>query len=206
MEQFMGLFRNPKRIFVTGLIVFLPVFVTGWLLKILFDALDGPVAGLIQAQLGRRLPGLGLLLMLVAIFLVGMLASNIVGARLLRSFERLLMRVPVVRSIYGPAKQLFQAMAKEDTSEQEVVAVEFPRRGLYMVGFVTRRDPHGVTVFLPTTPNPTSGFLIACDAQEVTPLPMTFDEAMQMIVSGGFVGPGAAIVPRSTPAIRAAER
>ena len=202
----MSLFRNPKRIFVTGLIVVVPLFVTCWLLKILFDALDGPVATLIETFLQRRIPGLGVLLMLLAIFLVGMLASNVLGARMLRAFERLLMRVPLVRSIFGPAKQLFQAMAKEDTSEQEVVAVEFPRRGLYMVGFVTRRDAHGVTVFLPTTPNPTSGFLVICEAQEVTSLHMTFDEAMQMIVSGGFVGPGATILPRATPAIRAAER
>jgi uncharacterized membrane protein len=201
----MGLLRNPKRIFVTGVLIVLPLLVTYWLLKFPVQALDGLVSPLIEALVGRRLPGLGLLAMLLVIFLVGILASNIVGARLLRSFERLLLRVPLVRSIFGPAKQLFMAMAKEDTSEQEVVAVQFPRPGLYMVGFVTRRDEHGVAVFLPTTPNPTSGFLVICEAQEVTPLALTFDEAMQMIVSGGFVGPGAAILPRH-PTIRAAER
>jgi uncharacterized membrane protein len=202
----MALFRNPKRIFVTGLLAVLPLLVTWWLLSFLFHALDGLVAPLIETFVGRHLPGLGLLLTLSAIFVVGMLANNIVGARVLRAGERLLLHVPLVRAIYAPAKQLFMAMAKEDTSEQEVVAVEFPRAGLYMVGFVTRRDEFGVTVFIPTTPNPTSGFLICCEAREVTPLGMTFDEGMQMIVSGGFVGPGASILPRRSPTIRAAER
>lgn len=202
----MTLFRNPKRIFVTGLLAVLPLLVTWWLLSFLFHALDDLVAPLIEAFVGRHLPGLGLLLTLAAIFVVGMLANNIVGARVLRSGEKVLLRVPLVRAIYGPAKQLFMAMAKEDTSQQEVVALEFPRPGLYMVGFVTRRDEYGVTVFIPTTPNPTSGFLVCCEAREVTPLAMTFDEGMQMIVSGGFVGPGASILPRRAPGIRAAER
>jgi uncharacterized membrane protein len=187
--------RNPKRIFVTGLIAVLPLLVTWWLLSLLFDVLDGLVAPLIDKLAGRHLPGVGLLLTLLAIFVVGLLANNIVGARVLRSFEALLLRIPLVRAIFGPAKQLFRAMGKEDTSEQEVVAVEFPRPGLHMIGFVTRRDEHGVTVFLPTTPNPTSGFLVICEPREVTSLDVTFDEAMAMIVSGGFVGPGAAVVP-----------
>jgi uncharacterized membrane protein len=78
--------------------------------------------------------------------------------------------VPLVRSIFGPASQLFNSMAKEDSSEQKVVAVEFPRPGLFMVGFVTRRDERGVTLFLPTTPTRRSASSIVCDAREVTPL------------------------------------
>ncbi len=190
----MAAFRNPKRIFATGLLATLPLLVTWWLLSLLFHALDGLVAPIIETLLNRSLPGLGLLLTLLAIFLVGLLANNIVGARLLRAFEELLLRLPLVSSIYGPAKQLFRAMSDEQTSEREVVCVEFPRPGLFMIGFVTRRDDYGVTVFLPTTPNPTSGFLVICDAHQVTPLSMPFDEAMQMIVSGGFVGRGAGVL------------
>jgi uncharacterized membrane protein len=184
--------KHPKRIFATGLIVVLPLLVTWWLLRFLFQAVDGLVS-----PWNEKLPGIGILVTLLAIFLVGLLANNIVGARLLRGFEALLLKLPFVRSIFGPAKQLFMAMGKEDNSAQEIVAVQFPRPGLYMVGFVTRRDQHGVTIFLPTTPNPTSGFLILCAAGEVTPLAMTFDEAMSMIVSGGFVGDGAAILKRT---------
>jgi uncharacterized membrane protein len=190
----MAALGNPRRIFVTGLIAVLPLLITWWLLAFLFQALDGLVAPLLERLAGRALPGMGLLLTLLAIFLVGLLASNIVGARVLRAGEGLLLKIPLVRAIYAPAKQLFRTMASE-SSDQEVVAVQFPRPGLYMVGFVTRRDEHGVTVFLPTTPNPTSGFLIVCHPREVTPLNLPFDEAMQMIVSGGIVGPGTAILP-----------
>lgn len=192
----MSPFRHPRRVFVTGLLVVLPLLITWWLLAFLFRALDGPVAEVIEAIAGRHLPGLGLLLMLAAIFVVGLLASNIVGARIVRAFESVLLKIPLVRSIFGPAKQLFLTLAREDSSEQEVVSIEFPRPGLFMVGFVTRRDERGVTVFIPTTPLPTAGFLIVCDAREVTPLDVPFDEAMQMIVSGGIVGPGTAVLPR----------
>jgi uncharacterized membrane protein len=192
----MSPFRHPRRVFVTGLLVVLPLLITGWLLAFLFRALDGPVADVIEAIAGRKLPGLGLVLMLFGIFLVGLVASNMVGARMVRGFENLLLKIPLVRSIFGPAKQLFMTLAREDSSHHEVVTIEFPRPGLFMVGFVTRRDERGVTVFIPTTPLPTAGFLIVCDAREVTPLDVPFDEAMQMIVSGGIVGPGAAVLPR----------
>ena len=203
--------RNPKRIFVTGLLAILPLFVTGTLLLAFLHWINGPVGSLVQILLNWLMPvqpqdwvsgiyrtTLGVVLTLainlLAIFLVGLLANNIVGARMLRSFEQMLLRLPIVSSIYSPAKQLFRALSDEATGEREVVAVEFPRPGLFMIGFVTRRDDFGVTVFLPTAPNPTSGFLVICEARQVTSLPMPFDEAMQMIVSGGFVGPGAAVL------------
>jgi uncharacterized membrane protein len=195
----MSPFRHPRRIFVTGLLVVLPVFITVWLLKFVISTLDDPIAHVIERIAGQPLPGLGLLVMLLAIFVVGLLANNIVGARLVRGFETLLLKIPLVRSIFGPAKQLFMTLAREDSSEQEVVSVEFPRPGLFMVGFVTRRDERGVTVFIPMTPLPTAGFLIVCDAREVTPLGIPFDEAMQMVVSGGLVGPGTGVLPRRGP-------
>jgi uncharacterized membrane protein len=195
----MSPFQHPRRIFVTGLLVVLPVFITVWLLKFVISTLDDPIAHVIERIAGQPLPGLGLLVMLLAIFVVGLLANNIVGARLVRGFETLLLKIPLVRSIFGPAKQLFMTLAREDSSEQEVVSVEFPRPGLFMVGFVTRRDERGVTVFIPMTPLPTAGFLIVCDAREVTPLGIPFDEAMQMVVSGGLVGPGTGVLPRRGP-------
>jgi uncharacterized membrane protein len=200
----MASLKHPRRIFVTGLLAVLPLLITWQLLAFLFRALDGPVAPVIEAIVHRQIPGLGLLLTLLAIFMVGLLANNIVGARLLRGFEALLLRMPLVRAIFGPAKQLFVTMSREDGAEREVVMVEFPRPGLFMIGFVTRRDERGVTVFLPTTPNPTSGFLIICEAREATPIPMPFDEAMQMIVSGGIVGPGSQLLPRRSSSVRAA--
>jgi uncharacterized membrane protein len=179
-----------RRTFATGLLVVLPLFVTVAVFRFLFRTLEGTgIATLIETLAGRRLPGLGTALTLLAIFLVGLLTQNIMGARLVNAFERFLLKVPLVRSIYGPAKQLFMALGAEGNT-QEVVAVEFPRKGLHMVGFVTRREGGRVFVFLPTAPNPTSGFLVICSPEEVHPLGIPFEAAMRLIVSGGIVSPG----------------
>jgi uncharacterized membrane protein len=164
-----------RRTFVTGLVVVLPVAVTAWLLAFLFHTLEElGVAPLIEAYAGRRLPGLGTALVLSAIFLVGLVAQNIVGARLLRALEALLLRVPLVRAIFGPAKQLFVALGSDEAQAREVVAVEYPRKGFFMVGFVTRRDREGVSVFLPFSPVPTAGLLLICRPEEVHPVGIPF--------------------------------
>jgi uncharacterized membrane protein len=190
-----------RRTFITGLVVVLPLAVTAWLLTYLFHTLEAlGVAPLIEARVGRRIPGLGTALVLSAIFVVGLLAQNIVGARLLRALEALLLRVPLVRAIFGPVRQLFVALGSDDAQAREVVAVEYPRRGFFMVGFVTRRDTHGVSVFLPFSPIPSAGFLLICRPEEVHPLGIPFEAAMQLVVSAGVAHPAASILPRpATP-------
>ena len=194
----MSALSHPRRTFVAGLLVVLPLAVTYWFLNFLFRSLDGlGLARLVEELVGRPLPGLGTLLALLSIYLVGLLASNIVGARLVTAFESLLLKVPLVRGIFGPAKQLFMALGSEGGSAQEVVAVEYPRRGLFMVGFVTQRDSRSVCVFIPTSPNPTSGFLVVCDPVEAHALGIPFEAAMRLIVSGGVVHPGVSLIPAS---------
>jgi uncharacterized membrane protein len=179
-----------RRTFATGLLIVLPLFVTLWVLRLVFQAFEGTgLAVLIEAFVGWRIPGLGTALTLLSLYLLGLFASNIVGARLVQAFENALLRIPVVRAIFGPAKQLFVALGAEG-SAQETVAVEYPRKGLFMVGFVTKRERGQVCVFLPTAPNPTSGFLVICSESEVHPLGMRFEAAMSFIVSGGVVSPG----------------
>lgn len=197
----MSALSHPRRTFVAGLLVVLPLAVTYWLLNFLFRSLDGiGLAHFVEELAGRRLPGLGTLLTLASIYLVGLLASNIVGARVVAALEALLLRVPLVRGIFGPAKQLFMALGSDGGTAQEVVAVEYPRRGLFMVGFVTQRQGESVCVFLPTSPNPTSGFLVVCDPREVHPLGIPFEAAMRLIVSGGVVHPGTSLLPTSVGA------
>jgi uncharacterized membrane protein len=192
----MSALSHPRRTFVAGLLVVLPLAVTYWLLNFLFRSLDGlGLARFVEELAGRRLPGLGTVLTLGSIYLVGLLASNIVGARVVAALEALLLRVPLVRGIFGPAKQLFMALGSDSGSAQEVVAVEYPRRGLFMVGFVTQRQSGSVCVFLPTSPNPTSGFLVVCEPQEVHSLGIPFETAMRLIVSGGVVHPGISLLP-----------
>lgn len=196
----MSAIARVRQTFITGLVVVLPLAVTAWLLTFLFHTLEElGVAPLIEAQLGRRVPGLGTALALSTIFLVGLLAQNIVGARLLRAFESLLLRVPLVRAIFGPARQLFVALGSDDPRAREVVAVEYPRKGLFMVGFVTHRDRDGVSVFLPTSPIPSAGFLVICRAEEVHPLGISFDAAMRLVVSAGVVHPEGRLLPQMAP-------
>lgn len=186
----MSLVSKARRTFVTGLVVVLPLAVTAWLLTYLFHTLEAlGVAPLIEQHVGRRLPGLGTALVLSAIFLVGLLAQNIVGARLLRALEGLLLRVPLVRAIFGPVRQLITVLGSDDSQAREVVAVEYPRKGFFMVGFVTRRDEQGVSVFLPFSPIPSAGFLLICRPEEVHPLGIPFEAAMQLVVSAGVVHP-----------------
>jgi uncharacterized membrane protein len=187
---------SPRRTFVSGLLLILPLVITIWLIGFIFRLLDGlGVSTLIEAVAGRKIPGLGTAITIAVIYLIGLAAGSIVGARILRAVETVFLRLPFVRSIYGPARQLFSVLGRDQGSSQEVVLVEYPRKGLYMMGFVTDRDVRSVSVFLPTTPNPTSGFLVLCDPGEVTPLAVTFPEAMNFIVLGGVVKPGQPLFP-----------
>jgi len=190
-----------RRTFITGLVVVLPLAITAWLLTFLFHTLEElGVAPLIETHVGWRIPGLGTALALSTIFLVGLLAQNIVGARLLRALEALLLKVPLVRAIFGPAKQLFVALGSDDSRAREVVAVEYTRKGLFMIGFVTRRDAEGVSVFLPLSPIPSAGFLVLCRAEDVHPVGIPFEAAMQLVVSAGVVHPDTSLMPRAASA------
>jgi uncharacterized membrane protein len=190
---------HPRRTFVTGLLLILPLVVTIWLIGFIFRLLEGLGAStLIETLAGRKIPGLGTAITLAVIFFIGLAAGSMVGARILGAVETVFLRIPLVRSIYGPARQLFSVLGRDEGSSQEVVLVEYPRKGLYMMGFVTHRDSTSVSVFLPTTPNPTSGFLVLCAPAEITPLAMTFPEAMNFIVSGGIVKPGDPLFPSPT--------
>ena len=168
---------------------------------------DTHVAGLLPARynpetyLPFSLPGLGLLLMLAFLTLVGMLTAGLAGRTLVRLGERLLSRMPIVRSVYGTLKQIFETvLAQKSRSFREVVLVEYPRRGLGAIGFVTgptrgeiqaRSQEEMVNVFLPTPPNPTSGFLLFVPRRDLIHLDMTIEEGMKMVISGGIVGPAA---------------
>jgi uncharacterized membrane protein len=193
--------------FLTGVIVTAPISITIFLVWQFLDFLDTHVAGLLpgrynpETYLPFSLPGLGLLLMLAFLTIVGMLTANFAGRALVRMGERLLSRMPIVRSLYGTLKQIFETvLAQKSRSFREVVLVEYPRRGLGAIGFVTgptrgeiqaRSGEEMVNVFLPTTPNPTSGFLLFVPKSDLIHLDMTIEEGMKMVISGGIVGPAA---------------
>jgi uncharacterized membrane protein len=205
--------------FLTGVIVTAPIGITAFLVWQFVTFLDTQVGGLIpdrynpESYLPFSVPGLGLLIMLAFLTLVGFLAAGLAGRTLVRIGERLLSRMPIVRSVYGTLKQIFETvLAQSSRSFREVVLVEYPRRGIGAIGFVTgsSRDEDAasgedelVHIFLPTTPNPTSGFLLFVPRKDLVHLDMTVEEGMKLVISGGIVGPRiglgavAAVLPRA---------
>jgi len=200
-----------RRYFITGLIVFLPVAVTLSVLRWLFRTSDSFLGSLFTLLFGRSIPGLGLMATIAAIFLLGALATNVAGRRLVAWFDRLMLRIPLARSIYSATKQLSDSILMQRRAAfQRPVLVEWPRRGMYTVGFVTGetggrvQDVAGqrvINVFVVSTPNPTTGFLILVPADQVYTLDLTVEDALKLVMSGGIVTP-----PRSrytVPAERA---
>lgn len=200
--------RFLRRTFLTGLLILLPLFVTYILIDFLFDLFAGVGAPLVKGLfrvlrtdgyewVRPLVPMVNLGLALAAIFLLGLVGTNIIGRKVLGTFEALLMRLPLVKTIYSATKQVVQTLQGPGRSFQRVVLIEYPRKGLWMVGFVAaeRRDTMNLvssdkvlTVYIPTTPNPTSGFLVLVSPAEVIDLDFNVEEAFKFIVSTGIVG------------------
>jgi uncharacterized membrane protein len=193
-----------RRYLVAGLLVWLPVGVTILVFKVLLDLMDGllflvPLAYRPEAWLGFRLPGLGALLAVVVLFVTGVLAANLLGKQLVVWYEALLGRIPLVRSVYGGVKS-FAAVLLSDTGKsfKKVLLIEYPSKGIYRVALQTADNVREIgavtghdllTVFVPTTPNATSGFLVFVPRDRVIELTMSVEEALKLIISLGVVVP-----------------
>lgn len=190
--------RLIRRWFITGLVVLLPLIVTVWALSFGFNLLDGLWRSLLPYLLGYYVPGVGALLTVTLTVAVGAVATNVIGRRLIEWGERLLERIPVVRTVYTTTKQIVDMLAGgQKAAFQRVVLVEYPRRGAYSVGFLTAAaSPASAqeavgeemwSVFVPTAPNPTSGWVIMLPKSQCRVLDMTIDEAFRYIISGGVL-------------------
>jgi uncharacterized membrane protein len=195
-----------KRYFITGLLVVVPIWGTILVLKTLFVTLDGLLGDFLAKYFPQRyVPGLGIALLVTMIFLGGLLATNIMGRRVVQLWEDLLQRVPLVRGIYTTIKAMMDVLAFQDKAGEtrkysRVVMIEFPRKGQYALALVTGVTPGEVqdispdrviNVYVPTSPNPTSGYLLFVPENELIPVGMSVDEAMKMMFSGGMYTPPA---------------
>lgn len=197
------------------MVIITPLIITLWVLTILFNLVHGLSTPLIL-RVFRMLhvplvedpafatyvaPLIGFSATLVVILLVGFLATNLLGRRFVKSFDQLMLRIPLIKGIYGGTRQLLDAFSMKTGTFQRVVAVEYPRQGVLTIGFVARegatlKSTEGgarlrdlTLVFLPTTPNPTSGWLAAVPDKEVIPLDVSIEEGIKLVVSGGIVLP-----------------
>ncbi len=199
-----------RRYFIAGLIVFLPVAVTITVILWLFRVLDGFLGWLFTLLLGRPIPGLGLIASVLVILVLGALATNVLGRRLVELFERVILSIPLARSIYSATKSISDSIfLQRKAAFQRPVLIQWPREGMYTIGFVTgeSQDPargrRVLSVFVMTTPNPTSGFLMLVPDDEATPLEMSVEDALKVMISGGIVSPNPA---QLRGAIAASER
>lgn len=187
-----------RRWFFAGLLVWVPLGATLLVIRFLFNLLDASLL-LIPEPLRPHIPGLGVLLSVVLVFGTGAIAANFIGGKFVSWIERLLNHIPLVRSIYGGVKKLAETLfAQNSSSFRKVVLIEYPRKGIWSIGFQAgdalpearnRIGADSVTVFIPTTPNPTSGFIMQVPRDEVIWLSMSVEEGMRYIISLGMVLP-----------------
>ena len=190
--------RHLKGKFITGLFVVVPLGITLFILKFLFNFADGILGSYLDSIFSAfvvhreyHIPGLGMVTGAVVIYLSGVLATNVMGTRILRWWDDVLSRIPLVKSIYNSSKQLTQVFKEGKTSYRKAVFVEWPRVGVRAVGFITaevERDGEKlVVVYVPTMPNPTSGFALFFHECDVHDSGMSVEEAVKFVVSGGAV-------------------
>jgi uncharacterized membrane protein len=199
-----GRWRGLRRYLVAGLLVWAPLGITILTFKFLFDTFDGllmllPASWRPDALLGFHIPGFGVLLAFLVLFLTGLVAANLIGRTLVGWGEELMNRIPLVRSIYSGVKGFTETLvSNKSRSFSKVVLVEYPRRELWSIGFVTASDvpdvdrvtgERMVCVYVPTTPNPTSGLIVYAPAAQVRETDMSVDAAMKMVVTLGVVMP-----------------
>jgi uncharacterized membrane protein len=194
-----------RNYFLAGVLVTAPLTITVWLALQIVEFFDSTVRDLIpqsynpELHLPFSIPGIGLVIFLIGITLIGALTAGLLGRFFMRTSERLVNSMPVVRTIYNALKQIFETVLKTKTDAfRHVVLIEYPRRGIWCLGFLSGEtegevqnltDEAMLNIFLPTTPNPTSGFLLFLPKRDVNILQMTVEEGIKMVVSGGLVTP-----------------
>jgi uncharacterized membrane protein len=194
-----------RKYLITGLLIWIPLVITIWVLKLIVETLDQtllllPEEWRTEKFLGVHVPGLGVVLTLVIVFVTGVFATNFLGARLVHLWHEILHRIPVVNSIYSSVKQISDTLfSSSGQAFRKALLVQWPREGMWTIAFLTG-TPGGdvvnhlrgefVSVYVPTTPNPTGGYFVMLSRRDVIELDMTVDEALKYIISMGVVAPG----------------
>ncbi|MFC1619382.1 DUF502 domain-containing protein [Candidatus Neomarinimicrobiota bacterium] len=185
-----------RRIFIAGILTAVPVYITIKVLQVLFRFMDEILAPLVRRYSTLDIPGLGLLLLVIFLFILGLFVTNFLGRALYGYFERVLLRIPVVSNVYNFAKQIVQTFSPEHRSAfKKVVWLQYPRPGLWTLGFVTGTSfsndgvPH-YNIFVATTPNPTSGYVVFVPQSDTIQAKLTVEEGFKLLISGGALSKG----------------
>ena len=194
-----------RNYFIAGILITGPIALTLYIAWLFIHGVDAAVTALVpdeynpETYLPFHVPGIGLVVAVAALTLIGALAANVLGRFFVRIGERVMGRMPVIRGVYGAVKQIFETvLLKQSSTFREVVLVEYPRRDSWTVAFVTARPegeikdmapPDAIGIYVPTTPNPTSGFLLYVPRKDVITLSMSVEEGIKLVISGGIVTP-----------------
>jgi len=195
-----SLWTRIRTVFLRGAVLIIPLALTAWFFRALLNAIDGILSPALEAWIGRPIPGLGFVSMVVIIFLVGLLTRNLAGRLMFAWFERLVRTIPFVRSVYSAIKDLVNAfsLGGKGKTFREVVLFQYPRPGLYTLGFVTNEtrftgtggtEMEFVNVYIPNPPNPTSGILLLVPKSEILQVNLTIEQGLKFVLSGGIVAP-----------------
>ena len=181
--------------FVGGLLLLAPVVLTYLIIKFLADNIDGLLQPAIREAFNREIAGLGAAVLLALVYLAGLVGGHFAGRRIVEMGQSALMRIPIVRAVYSPARQLIESFSGTDrTAFKEVVMIEYPRKDAWMVGFLTGLTVDGLgnplsIVYIPTAPTPNSGWIAILPEHDVYPVDLTIAEAMRLVLSGGIICP-----------------
>lgn len=192
------MFKRLWQLFLTGFFILLPIIITLWILNFLFTFADGILGGYIKDWTGHSIPGIGIVIILAASFLLGWISNYILGKEFIHLSEEILNKLPIVNTIYASAKKMNEVLFLQKTrgNGKRVCAVEYPRKGIWSIGFATGDGPSELTkkkkskltnVFIPNTPAPATGFMIIVPTKDVIFLNMNVEEALQIIISGGAI-------------------
>lgn len=212
MKQFA---TKIRKVFLTGLFVLMPIFLTVYIVLWMMDIVDVlldilPKGFQPDTYLPFHIPGLGIIYIVILSLTTGLLVRNYMGKRALHYWEKLVNKIPLVRALYSAIRQVTEAVFSDDASHlKKVVLVEFPRKGIFAIGFVTGRpspelcpnqNKPMISVFVSTTPNPTSGFYLVVPEDEIINVDIPVEEAFKLILSGGMVNPAQADLEKTTAA------
>ena len=205
MDKQKSIFTKLRAYFLTGVVVTAPVGLTFYVAILFIGFIDKKVREVIPIKyhydslLPFDIPGIGLIIVFLLLTFIGFLTAGLIGKFIIKLGEKIISRLPIIRSIYGALKQIFESVLNSSSkSFREVVLIEYPRKGIWAIGFITSNtrgevkntySQDMVNVFLPTTPNPTSGFLLFLPKKDVKILSMTVEEGIKMVISGGIVTP-----------------
>ena len=192
------MFKKLGKILISGFFILLPLMITIWVLTVLFDFADGILRNTVQTMTGYSIPGIGIIAIFIISFLLGLISNYILGKELIHLSEEIINKLPIVNTLYASVKKMNEVLFLQKGKEvqRRVCAVEYPRKGIYSIGFATgdgpselkkRKRSRFTNVFIPNTPAPATGFTIVVPTKDVMFLDMSIEDALRIIVSGGTI-------------------